>query len=598
MLYKKQGVILAILMMVTLVLSACATPTAEVVEKVVTQEVEKVVTQVVKETVIVEGTPQVVEKVVEKVVTATPAPASFEGTVVVGDWQEPKGLLYQVHWQAHTTALLHSIYYKMLNLNENDEMVPELLAEVPTLDNGGLSADAKTVTLKFNEGFKWHDGEPVTAEDFKFTWEFIMDPNTKAQSMVGWEHISSVEVPDKLTAVVHFDDPYPTFVEAVLLNPVMPKHLLEGLEDPGSSDYARKPVGNGPFVFKEWIPGDRIVVEANPEAPLPAKLERIIFKFVPDLNTMIALLRVGDVDVAWDLTENNIAELQKMDSVGTVLVPGNAVERYYFNLRNPEDLSQPHPIFADERVRKAIAMGMDRFTFVEKVLQGNAVVAVSEMDNTPWFNEDLSPYAYDPEAAKALLEEAGWVDTDGDGIREKDGMRLSFKHSMTAGNQVRENAQIFFQANVADIGVEMIIENHPPATLFGSCADNGVWGVSSFDMMGFSTKADGIDSPASLVQFFAEDSIKDCETNPAGSNAQAFYDEVAEENLQCSTTEIDRAKRKACVDTVQQRIYDLCPVVYLYDKLDIYGINERVGGIDPTPFGYHDRNYKDWYVTD
>jgi len=518
----------------------------------------------------------------------------FQGTVVVGDWQEPKGLLYQVHWQAHTTALLHSIYYRLLNLNENDEMIPELLKEVPTLENGGVSEDATEVTLRFNEGFTWHDGEPVTAHDFKFTWEFIMDPDTKAQSMVGWEHISSVEVPDDYTAVVGFDEPYPTFVEAVLLNPIMPQHLLEDVEDPGSSDYAREPVGNGSFIFKEWIPGDRIVVEANPDAPLPPKLERIIFKFVPDLNTMLALIRVGDIDVAWDLTENEISELNKMEDVELITVPGNAVERYYFNLRNPDNLDEPHPLFDDIRVRKAIAMGMDRFSFVEDVLEGNAVVAVSEMDNTPWFNEELDSYPYDPEAAMELLDEAGWVDEDGDGVREKDGQRLSFDHTMTAGNQVRENAQVFFQANLEDIGVEMIIANAPPATVFGSCADSCIWGLSSFDMMGFSTKADGLDAPAALVQFFATDSIKDCETNPAGSNSQGFSDEIVDENLACTVSEIDRDERKECVDKVQERVHELCPVVYLYDKLDIYAVNQRVSGIDPTPFGYHDRNYRDW----
>lgn len=556
--------------------------------------------EVVEQTVVVEGSPVVEEKVVteivEKVVTATPEPASFEGTVVVGDWQEPKGLLYHVHQQAHTVALLNSIYYRMLNLNENDEMIPELLEEVPTLENGGLSEDATQVTLNFAEGFNWHDGEPVTAHDFKFTWEFIMDPATKVQSMVGWKHISSVEVPDDFTAIVRFDEPYPTFVEAVLLNPIMPQHLLEGVEDPGSSEYAREPVGNGAFVFKEWSPGDRVVVEANPDAPLPPKLERIIFKFVPDLNTMIALMRVGDIDLAWDLTENQIEELSKLDDVETILVPGNAVERYYFNLRNPDNLDEPHPIFNDIRVRKAIALGMDRYSFVEDVLEGNAVVAVSEMDNTPWFNEDLAPYPYDPEAARELLDEAGWEDSDGDGIRDKDGEPLQFVHSMTAGNQVRENAQVFFQANLQDIGVDMVIENHPPATLFGSCADGGVWGVSSFDMMGFSTKADGLDAPGALVQFFASDRIKDCETNPAGSNAQGFSDEIVDENLSCVVSEIDREERKECVDAVQARIHELCPVVYLYDKLDIYGVSDRVGGIDPTPFGYHDRNYKDWYI--
>jgi len=596
MTYKKLSFALVFVMAASLILSGCATPTPEVVEKVVTQEVEKVVTQVVKETVVVEGTPQVVEKVVEKVVTATPAPPSFEGTVVVGDWQEPKGLIYQIFKQAHTTSILRAIYYRPINLDENNELVPVMLEEIPTLQNGGISSDAKMVTLKFRDEFKWHDGEPVTSEDFKFTWQLVMDPNTKAMTATGWDRIVSIETPDPLTAVVHFESPYITFVETVLLEPLMPKHLLEGVADPASSDYARNPVGNGPFMFQEWVPGDHITVVANPEAPLPPKLEKIIFKFVPDLNTLLALLRVGDIDVGWDLTANQISEIEKADGVELILVPAVGCERYYFNMRDPNDLTQPHPLFSDINVRKAITLGIDRFTFVEKILEGHAVVAVSEMDNTPFFNQDLEPYPYDPEEAKRVLDEAGWVDADGDGIREKDGVRLSFRHSMTAGNQVRENAQIFFQQNLQDIGIEMVIENYPPATLFGTCADGGVWGTSSYDVMGFGLKPSSLDLTSSLPRYFSAENIRDCETNPTGSNSFGFSYPPIEESLECVRVEIDREKRRACIDEAQQMLYDQYFPLYLYNSLDIYAVNGRVGGINPTTFGTHDWNYKDWYV--
>jgi len=603
---RKQSLTIAILMVTSLILSACATPTPEVIEKVVTKEVEKVVTQVVKETVketvVVEGTPEVIEKevtkIVEKVVTATPAPPSFKGTVVVGDWQEPMGLVYPISRQAHTTSILHAIYYQPLHLNGNDELVPEMLEEIPTLANEGISPDGKTFTLKFKDGFKWHDGQPVTSEDFKFTWQFIVDPNTKAMTATGWEEIASIDTPDEFTAVVQLEEPYVSFVDVVLVDPLMPKHLLEGVADPAASDYARNPVGNGPFMFEEWVSGDHLTVVANPDAPMPPKLEKIIFKFVPDLNTLLALLRVGDVDVAWDMRETNIPELEKMDSVDVITLPGVGCERYYFNLRDPEDLTQPHPLFADINVRKAIALGTDRFTVVEKILGGYGKVAVSEMDNTLFFNENLEPYPYDPEEAKRVLDEAGWVDADGDGVREKDGVPLSFKHSMTAGNIVRESMQVFFQANLKDIGVEMIIENYPSAVLFGTCADGGVWGTSSYDMMGFSLKAGSLDWPSGLPRYFTAEAIRDCETNPTGSNSFGFNYPPIEPQLECIRTEIDAGKRLACIKEAQQMLYDQYFPLYLYDRLDIYAINKRVGGISPTPFGAHDWNYKDWYVID
>jgi len=584
MLSKRIAGVLTLIVATTLVLSACGpAPEPEVVERVVTQEVE-----VERE----------VEVEVEKVVTATPEPMQPEGTVVVGVWQEPKGLIWNIFYEAHTNDILDSMYYTPVTLDENDELVPELLTEVPTVENGGISEDGQTITLRFKEGVNWHDGEPVTAEDFKFTWEFVVDPDTKSQTSQGWNRIEDVEIPDPQTAVVQLQETYVPFVAAVLAFPVLPQHMLEGVEDPGNSDFARNPLGNGSFIFQEWVPGDRITVEANPDALKPPRVERIIFKFVPDMNTLVALLRTGDIDVAYDLRELQIAEVLKMDGVEPYAIPGSAVERYYFNLRNPENLDEPHPIFSDINVRKAIAMGMDRFTAVSAILQGYGEVAVTEMDNHPWFNEELEPVPYDPEGARALLDEAGWVDTDGDGIREKDGVPLSFGHSTTSGNQVRENLQVFFQQNLLDIGVDMQIENYPAATLFGGCAQEGIFGTSNFDMMGFTNKPASIDLTQEWADFFLCDTVKNCETNPAGSNAWGYCDEGTDAALQCSLTEIDNEARLECIKEAQELIYEDYVALYVYDRLDVYAANDRLGGFEPTVFGSWTWNMDQWYIAE
>ena len=522
---------------------------------------------------------------------------SFKGTVVVGEWQEPKGLIGPIFYQAHTYAIINSMYYAPLALNENDELEPEMLAEMPTLENGGVSADSKTYTLKFKDGFKWHDGQPVTSADFKFTWEFIMNPDTKAQTTAGWNKVESIDTPDELTAVIHMREPYAPFVPTTLAFPILPKHALEGVSDPGNSEFARKPLGNGPFMFKEWIPGDRLTIVANPDAPIPAKLESIIFKFVPDINTLIALLRTGDVDLGYELPETQIPELEKLENVEVSAIPGVAIERYYFNLRDPQDLTKPHPIFSDINVRKALSMGMDRFTVVDKILQGYGQVAVTELDNTAWFNEALEPVPYDPEAAKKLLDEAGWV-AGADGIREKDGVRLSFKHSMTTGDPIRENMQVFFQQNLADIGVEMIIDNHPAATLYGSCADDGIFGRSAFDMIGFTNFPPGIDLSSEWADFYLTSTVKDCETNPSGTNSWGFSDPAVDQALECAITELDPDKRVACIKEAQKLIYDQYVTLYTYDTLNMIAFAKRVQGIKPTVFGWHHYNYHEWSVAE
>jgi len=586
---KRIASVLTLIVAATLLLSACSPAPAEpeVVERVVTQEVEKVVTQEVEK-----------EVEVEKVVTATPAPEEPEGTVVVGVWQEPKGLIWNIFYDAHANDIVESMFYTPVGLNANDELVPELLTEVPTTENGGISEDGLTITLNFKEGIAWHDGEPVTAEDFKFTWEFIMDPATNSQTSQGWNRIESVEVPDPQTAIVTLSETYVPFTAAVLAFPVLPKHALEGVEDPANSDFARAPLGNGTFMFKEWVAGDSITVEANPDAMKQPKVERIIFKFVPDMNTLIALLRTGDIDIAYDLRELQIAEVLKMDGVEPFALPGVAIERYYFNLRNPENLEEPHPIFEDIRVRQAIAMGMDRFTAVDAILQGYGEVAVTELDNHPWFNEELEPVPYDPEGAMELLDEAGWTDSDGDGIRDKDGVPLSFGHSTTSGNQVRENLQVFFQQNLKDIGVDMQIENYPAATLFGGCGNNGIFGTSAFDMMGFTNKPASIDLTQEWADFFLCDTVKDCETNPAGSNSWGYCDEETDEALECSLTEVDAEERLACIKEAQAQIYEDYVALYVYDRLDVYAASERIGGFNPTVFGSWTWNMEDWYIAE
>ncbi|MEN6480539.1 MAG: peptide ABC transporter substrate-binding protein [Anaerolineales bacterium] len=578
---KRASLIVAILVVASLVLSGCSAPEPQVVEK----EVEKVV----KETVIVE---KEVEKVVE---VEKPEDTTPKGTVVVGVWQEPKGLIWNIFYDAHANDIIDSIFYSPVTTNEKDELVPEMLEQVPTVENGGVSEDGKTITLKFKPGFTWHDGQPVTAEDYKFTWQFIMDPATASQTTAGWNMIQDIEVVDDLTAVVTLTDSYVPFVAATLVFPILPKHCLEGVSDPGNSEYARAPIGNGPFMFKEWISGGRIVVVANPTAPIPPKLESIVFQFVPDMNTLLALLRTGDVDVAYDLRETQIPELVKMQGVDTVALPGLNIERYYFNLRNPKDLSQPHPIFNDIRVRKAIMMGMDRWSAVSGILQGYGEVAVTELDNHPWANTDLEPVPYDPEAAKALLDEAGWV-PGSDGIRVKDGQRLSFRHSTTAGNQVRENLQLLFQQNLKDIGVEMVIDNYQSSTLFGGCSSDGIFGTGNFDIIGFTNSPASIDLAQEWSDYFLSTSIKDCETNPAGSNAWGYSNPALDEKMQCALNELDPDVRVQCIKDAQKIIYDDYFVLYVYDRLDVFAISDRVQGVNPTIFGGHSYSYANWHI--
>jgi len=212
------------------------------------------------------------------------------GTVVIGVYQEPNSLNFLLTGGpiSFSSMQLYPMFEPLIRYNAEGTMEPRLLTEIPTVENGGISEDGITYTLHFTPDVIWHDGTPTTANDFKFTWEWIMDPKNQAQATAGWQEIESIEVPDDLTAVVTLNSLYLPFVaEALGWNPILPQHVQSTMS---TEEFGRAPVGNGPFKFTEWVPGDHITQERFEDyfRPEKALLDRIIFKVLPDRNTVIA----------------------------------------------------------------------------------------------------------------------------------------------------------------------------------------------------------------------------------------------------------------------------------------------------------------------
>jgi peptide/nickel transport system substrate-binding protein len=361
------------------------------------------------------------------------------GAVVVGVYQEPNSLNFLLTGGpiSFASMQLTPLFESLIRYNAEGLMEPRLLAEIPTVENGGVSEDGITYTLKFNPGVTWHDGTPCTANDFRFTWEWIMDPANQAQATAGWAEIESIDVPDDLTAVVTLKQMYIPWVSETLgWNPVLPEHIQSATT---TEEFGRAPVGNGPFKFVEWVPGDHLTYERYEEyfRPEKALLDRLIFKIVPDRNAVIAQAKTGDIQIGVDYTEAQIPEMENVPGVTLVITPSQIYERYHFTMVTRDDASVPHPIFGDKNVRLALTHALDRQTIIDQILFGRTEIARNELDNTPFENTEITPLAFDPELAKSMLDGAGWV-SGADGVREKDGTRLSFTHGTTSGNQTRE----------------------------------------------------------------------------------------------------------------------------------------------------------------
>jgi peptide/nickel transport system substrate-binding protein len=505
------------------------------------------------------------------------------GTVVVGVYQEPNSLNFLLTGGpiSFASMQLYPLFEPLIRYNAEGVMEPRLLAEIPSVENGGISEDGLTYTLKFNEGVTWHDGTPSTANDFRFTWEWIMDPKNQAQATAGWAEIESIDVPDDLTAVVTLQGLYLPFVgEALGWNPILPEHIQGTMS---TEEFGRNPVGNGPFRFVEWVPGDHLTYARYEEyfRPEKALLDQLIWKVVPDRNTVIAQAKTGDIQIGVDYTEAQIPEMENVPGVALSITPAQIYERYHFTLVTHDDASAPHPIFSDKNVRLALTHALDRQTIIDQILFGKTEIARNELDNTPYENAEITPFAYDPELAKQLLDEAGWV-PGADGIREKDGVRLSFTHGTTSGNQTRETIQALAQANWKDIGVEMTIANQPASKFFGGFNDGGGWLDRTLDMVGFTNGLSSSDP--NLRPFWHTESIPTVD-KPGGFNHSGFSNPDLDELLDQQLTELDDAKRTELLNQAQQIIHDEAPMIPMYDRVGIHSISDRVKGVQPSLFG-------------
>lgn len=343
--------------------------------------------------------------------------------------------------------------------NEHAEYVPVLATEVPTLENGGIvvSPDGKTmkVTYKFRPGVTWHDGTPFTSADVKFTWEAVKNPDFIAESKDGTEDIDSIDTPDDLTAVVNYNTVAPDFKSTIFTFGIFPKHALEG-KDLNTDVYNEKPLGTGPFMVTTFERGQYVEIVRNPNYWRKADdggampyLDSIVFKIITDSNTLVSsCARRGAVRLFGAVPAGRPARGRR----------GSRSSRTRSSRGSIPTLNFKNPALADLAVRRAFAQAIDRDTMIKAA--GGFPLAIKSVVLPVFeglYDPDVPVDAYDPEAAKAVLIAAGWTVGD-DGIRAKDGNRLSFRCLAQAGRADDEVAQQVLIA-MAAVGIEVTPDN-------------------------------------------------------------------------------------------------------------------------------------------
>lgn len=405
---------------------------------------------------------------------APPAAASAD-TVVIGMAQEPDSLgRFSVMSAARVVE--NALFAFVAPYTDHWVRTPVLIERLPTLRNGQwqLNPDGKMrVTWKIRRGFTWHDGRPVTALDFRFTYAMLRHPLTPGVSRFVLKKINHVLVPDvrdPFTLIVQWNERYPfagtlPFGEQVIL----PRHLLESeyLKDPRRlpvHPYWRAPVGNGPYRFVEWVPGSHITLEAvSSFPPGTLKISRLIFRFILDATVLQTAVLTGEVD-ATEINNFGVQQMVEIErrapGVVTHYTPSLRWERVNFNLDNEW--------LQDRRVRQAIAHAVDRETMIRMLFEGKYQVAHSWLaPRHPGYNPRVKLYDYDPERARSLLREAGFT-PGADGIlRDRLGKRVQMVIMSTAGHPAREQIEQILQDQLRAVGIELLIDNRPASVLIG-----------------------------------------------------------------------------------------------------------------------------------
>ena len=542
---------------------------------------------------------------------ATEPPVSSEGgggTVTLIIPEEPTTLNYFladaaiVRQAAEATAMTG-----LATINEKGEYVATLAQELPSLDNGGLSADYLTVTWKLREGLKWSDGEALTSDDVKFTVEVLSNPDAGALTGTsGFDLITSVETPDDLTAVLTYSAPYPGYLDQFAYG-LFPRHATGEPADMANWEWNRNPVGAGPFIVSNWASGESITMTRNPNYYETGKpyLDSLVFAIVPEPAAQTAMMLNSEAQMQLWPGEFKADYDELLKGIATQhLIPGIWNMAIDFNLSAPFDgdptASAPHPILGDIRVRQAIASAIDYQTLQKDVLKGSAGDSTNPFAYG-WYQCDLPrAFGYDVEKANQLLDEAGWVMGD-DGIRvakgamyAEDGTRLSLELQGYTAFDPLQLTEEFIVENLKAVGVEARIQNYDFSIIFGTFEDNSPRAVGDYDMLifdrGFTTEPQGYNFDA-----YHSSRIPTAE-NPTGGNYFRWVNADVDAALETAGSSFDLQTRKDAYCTVGQAVIDDLPQVYLYLFQDNYGVADNLDGYTLSTWGSMSWGAQNWKI--
>jgi peptide/nickel transport system substrate-binding protein len=450
--------------------------------------------------------------------------------------------------------------------------VPMLAATVPTLENGGISRDGRTITYHLRRNVVWHDGAPFTSRDVSFTFQAIMNPNTAITTRHGYDIVERVDTPDAYTAVFRLKHPFSPAVHTFFAHSdapymIIPAHLLSRYHDLNRVPYNGQPIGTGPFKVVRWLRGDRIEYVANDRYFLgKPKIRHVIVRFVPDENTIVNEVRAHEVDWFFQATPRSYVQLRALPGVVNHLVPFNGVDSIIFNTQAPP--------FDDSRLRRAVGLAIDKRKLVDDVTFGTALPATEDIPSFMWaFNPHAGTSARDLPAAKALLEGAGWL-SGPDGVRTSHGKRLVMQLAYRTESVTDRGRGVVIASMLRDAGIDVQLKSYTTALLYGPQATGGILASGKYQA-GLQTWYAGVD-PDDSTQLTCD------QRPPRGYNWSRYCNPAMDAAQRVALSNYDVPTRKRAYATIQQLLADDAPLVYLWWPRQIETVNDDLHGFRPN----------------
>ncbi len=524
--------------------------------------------------------------------------------------EDPPSFNAMISDTGYDALVMELVLLGLTDLDANGNVITELAESLPTLDNGDVVMDEENwtmdVTWRLRQGVEWQDGEAVTADDVVFTYEAIANPETGGW-IPGLDYIDSVEKVDDYTLIVHYNSVYPGYLlqfggEQVV---IWPEHYCDPDQGFIAWDCSRQPLSNGPYILEEWVVGDHLTFTKNPTYYQDGKptIEQITVRIVPDDTVRKTMLLKGDAHVIPWVTEPIANELESETGVTLSVSPTSRwVMRLIPNLAlrgTLDPVAAPHPVLSDVNVRRAIRSAIDVDTISGDLFYGYGEPTWSEFFRPPYNTCNIAGPVYDPEASRALLEAAGWTDTDGDGIRECHGcataeegyvMEIEIITYSEYGEVLALTEQLIGeQLNSIGIGTRLTVMEG--SVMWADSASGGIEQLGDFDLDLYDDGYAGVDPTDFLWQYYAADAA----LPDYGWNVGRWYNEDFEGLLSEAYT-LDEAYRQELFCQMAEILDDELPQILLFTTINADAFHNQLSGPQSSPNDMVTWNVADWVL--